>query len=535
MVGMDMGKGSGGLPVLPPASTKAKLVGISMALFAAFGGYLYGYDTGYISGTKEMPYWLETFGEKNAKGEYILSTANDSLVTSILSAGTFIGALLAYPFGDILGRRWGVIASCAIFCIGVALQTASTTIPVFAVGRVFAGLGVGLTSCLVPMYQSECAPKWIRGAVVAAYQWAITIGLLIAAVVVNATKDRPDPSCYRIPIALQFIWAFILALGLYCLPESPKFLILKGREEEAKASLSRLLSLPADSEQVIREYDEVADSLEIERTRGSGSYADCFRSGKGRYRLRTLSGMAVQALQQLTGINFIIYYGTSFFKNSNIKNPFTITVIINVVNVVMTVPGIWAVDRVGRRSCLLFGAALMAICQFIVPILGITLPTSNLDAQRALIALVCIYIGGFASTWGPIAWVVTSEIYPLAIRAKAMSLSTASNWALNFAIGYMTPYLVDVGPGKAGLKSNVFWIWGAFCGICFVFTFFFIPETKGLSLEQVDDLYQNSSILGSNRYRQQLLSGEGLGSEEMKADEVRNDSFKDVDQANQVI
>ncbi|EGF99244.1 uncharacterized protein MELLADRAFT_40379 [Melampsora larici-populina 98AG31] len=532
---MDIGKSPGGLPVLPPASTKAKLVGISMALFAAFGGYLYGYDTGYISGTKEMPYWLETFGEKNAKGEYILSTANDSLVTSILSAGTFVGALLAYPFGDILGRRWGVIASCAIFCIGVALQTASTTIPIFAVGRVFAGLGVGLTSCLVPMYQSECAPKWIRGAVVAAYQWAITIGLLIAAIVVNVTKDRPNASCYQIPIALQFIWAFILALGLYCLPESPKFLILKGREVEAKASLSRLLSLPADSQQVIREYDEVVDSLEIERTRGSGSYADCFRSGKGRYRLRTLSGMAVQALQQLTGINFIIYYGTSFFKNSNIKNPFTITVIINVVNVVMTVPGIWAVDRVGRRSCLLFGAALMAICQFIVPILGITLPTSNLDAQRALIALVCIYIGGFASTWGPIAWVVTSEIYPLAIRAKAMSLSTASNWALNFAIGYMTPYLVDVGPGKAGLKSNVFWIWGAFCGICFVFTFFFIPETKGLSLEQVDDLYQNSSILGSNRYRQQLLSGEGQRSEGTDADEVRNDNFKDVDPVNQVI
>lgn len=129
-----------------------------MALFAAFGGYLYGYDTGYISGTKEMPFWLETFGEPNGSGGFTLSTANDSLVTSILSVGTFCGALLAYPFGDILGRRWGVIASCGVFCIGVALQTASTTIPIFALGRVFAGLGVGLTSCLVPMYQSECAP-----------------------------------------------------------------------------------------------------------------------------------------------------------------------------------------------------------------------------------------------------------------------------------------------------------------------------------------------------------------------------------------
>lgn len=504
-----------------------------MALFAAFGGYLYGYDTGYISGTKEMPFWLQTFGEPDGKGGFMLSTANDSLVTSILSAGTFCGALLAYPFGDILGRRWGVIASCAVFCIGVALQTASTTIAVFSLGRVFAGLGVGLTSCLVPMYQSECAPKWIRGAVVACYQWAITIGLLIAAVVVNSTKNNPDHSCYRIPIGLQFIWAFILSLGLFFLPESPKYLILKGREDEARASLGRLLSLPAGSEQVSREYDEVADALALERTIGAGSYVDCFKSGRGRYRLRTLTGMAIQALQQLTGINFIFYYGTSFFKNSGIKNAFVITIITNVVNVAMTIPGIWAVDKMGRRSMLLAGAAVMCACEFIVAILGVTLPSSNLGGQRALIAFVCIYIGAFASTWGPIAWVVTSEIYPLAIRAKAMSLSTASNWALNFAIGYSTPYLVDEGPGKAGLKSNVFWIWGGCCALCFIFTFFFIPETKGLSLEQVDDLYQNSSILGSDRYRRQLLEDEANGITRRAVDsegpvDVRDDKLKEI-------
>ncbi|KAG0152412.1 hypothetical protein CROQUDRAFT_649808 [Cronartium quercuum f. sp. fusiforme G11] len=494
--------------VMPPPSTKAMLVGISMALFAAFGGYLYGYDTGYISGTKEMPYWLQRFGEPDDSGKFILTTEKNSLVTSILSVGTFVGALLASPIGDTLGRRWGVIAACGVFCIGTTLQLASSSISTLAVGRVFAGLGVGVTSCLIPMYQSECAPKWIRGAVVACYQWAITIGLLIAAIVVNVTKNRPDSSCYRIPIGLEFIWATILALGLFCLPESPKYLIFKGRKEQARAALGRLLSLPADSEQVTREFNEVNDALVLERTIGVGSYADCFRSGKGRYRLRTLSGMGIQALQQLSGVNFIFYFGTSFFKNCGISNAFTISIITNAVNVSMTIPGIWAVDKTGRRLSLLMGAALMAVCEFIVAILGLTVSTSSSAGQNAMIASVCIYLGAFAASWGPVPWVVTSEIFPLAIRAKAMSLSTASNWALNFAIGYSTPYLVDSGPGKAGLGTNIFFLWGGLCTLCFFFTFLCIPETKGLSLEQVDDLYQNSSIIGSDSYRRKLLTAE---------------------------
>ncbi|KAI8449113.1 hypothetical protein BY996DRAFT_200199 [Phakopsora pachyrhizi] len=397
-----------------------------------------------------MAYWLQLFGEQDLNGNYVLSTANDSLVTSILSVGTFSGALLAFPVGDI--------------CI--AIQTASTNVPVFAVGRVLAGLGVGLTSCLVPMYQSECSPKWIRGAVVACYQWAITIGLLVAAIIVQLTKDINSASCYRIPIGLQFIWAFILSIGLYFLPESPKYLILKGHKQEAMNSLGRLLSLSTNSEPVQKEYDEVNDSLKKENALASFTYLDCFRSGPGKYRLRILTGIALQALQQLSGINFIFYFGTTFFRNSGISNPFLTTIITNAVNVGMTIPGIWLVDRAGRRSLLLIGAAVMCACEFIVAIV---------------------------------------EIYPLAIRAKGMSLSTASNWAFNFAIGYSTPYLVDIGPGKAGLQSKVFFIWGAFCALCFIFTFFFIMETKGLSLEQVDQLYINSSIIGSNAYQRKIL------------------------------
>ena len=130
-----------------------------------------------------------------------------------------LGALLAAPFADHLGRKWGLIVSCFVFSIGVALQTAATAIPIFVIGRVWAGIGVGLVSTLVPMYQSECSPKWIRGAVVGLYQFGVTIGLLLSNIFNNATKDRPNHSSYRIPVAIQFVWAAVLAFGMFLLPE----------------------------------------------------------------------------------------------------------------------------------------------------------------------------------------------------------------------------------------------------------------------------------------------------------------------------
>ncbi|KAL8284209.1 hypothetical protein RQP46_004958 [Phenoliferia psychrophenolica] len=390
-------------------SLKGQYMAIATTCFAGFGGFLYGYDTGYI-------------------------------ITSIMSVGTFVGALLAYTVGDYGGRRFGIIAFLFLFCIGIACQTGASTFPTMVVGRVFAGLGVGGTSCLVPQYQ--CAPKSIRGAIVGGYQWAITIGLLIASVVVNGTKDFNDASAYRIPI-----WAFILGVGLLFLPESPRWLVMKGRNVEAKACISRIIAQP--------------------------------------------------------------YYGTSYFKNSGIKNAFIINIATAVVNVGMTPVGLFAIERVGRRHLMMYGALGMAIAQFIVAIVGTVCDQSNMPAQRTLVGFVCIFVGHFAATWG------LGAIFPLQTRGMSMSLSTASNWLLNFAIGYATPYLVDTGKGNADLQSKVFFI------------FFCLPETKGLSLEQVDLLYRNSTILGSNAYRKKILAenihdGDGLGEKTSKNDSAEH-------------
>jgi sugar porter (SP) family MFS transporter len=504
------------------AQAKNKWAGILMTAFSAFGGVLFGYDTGVISGIKEMKEWLAQFGEATTNLEeypsgYFISSSTESLVVSILSAGTFFGALLGAPVADHVGRKWGVVLACAIFSVGIIMQTVATAVPLFVVGRVFAGLGVGLVSCLIPMYQSECSPKWIRGAVVATYQWAITIGLLIAAVVNDATKDMSGAKSYQIPIAIQFVWAGVLAAGMMFLPESPRWLIKRGRHEAAAHALGRLTGLPGSDPAVQAELNEISTNLEAERSLGESSYADCFKFNHNKIAWRTLTGIAIQGWQQLTGINFIFYYGTTFFKRAGISNPFLITIATNIVNVFMTLPGMWGVEKFGRRTLLLYGAAGMAICEFIVAIVGVTISTDNIAGQKVLIAFVCIYIAHFAATWGPIAWVITGEIFPLQVRAKAMSLSVASNWLWNFGIGYATPYLVNKEAGSAGLEVKVFFIWGSTCLGCFIFTYFCVPETKGLSLEQIDTMYQNIYPWQSRPYRARLLAeGEDDSSFERK-------------------
>lgn len=472
----------------PADEAGATAPAILVGLFISFGGVLFGYDTGTIGGILAMPYWRNLFstGFINPKdGMRDVTASQKSEIVSILSAGTFFGALFSAPIADTLGRRFGMIFNTGVFTLGVILQCAATAIPMLVAGRFFAGLGVGLLSATIPLYQSETAPKWIRGTIVGCYQWAITIGLLIAAIVLNSTKNRNDTGSYRIPIGVQFAFSIIMVGGMLILPETPRFLIKKGNQQAAAKSLSKLRRLPVDHPALVEELAEIQANHEYEMSINQAGYIDCF---KPPIRKRQLTGIALQALQQLTGVNFIFYYGTSYFSNSGIKNPFVVTMITSVVNVCSTVPGLYLVESWGRRPLLMMGAIGMSFCQLIVASVGTALPGSQ-AASKCLIAFVCFYIFFFASTWGPCAWVVTGESFPLKARAKGLSMTTASNWLLNFIIAYVTPYMVDDGPGDANMGSKVFFVWGGFCVICTFFVYFCIYETKGLSLEQVDELY----------------------------------------------
>ncbi|KAH8813205.1 MFS sugar transporter-like protein [Xylogone sp. PMI_703] len=464
---------------------------IMVGLFVATGGLLFGYDTGTISGILAMNAFREQFSSgyiDPADHQKNLSPAESSQVVAILSAGTFFGALIAAPVGDRFGRRFSLLIAVIIFSFGVCLQTVAMNIPVLLSGRFFAGLGVGLVSVLVPLYQSEMAPKWIRGTLVGAYQLAITTGIFLASVVNIITCNINGVKAYRIPLAMQFVWAGILFVGLLLLPETPRYLIKQNLHAEAASSLSRLRRLDITHPALIEELAEIEANHEYELSLGPSTYRDAF-FGSPHLGRRLLTGCGLQILQQLTGCNFIFYYGTTFFKNIGIKSPFVIQLITNVVNVVSTFPGIVLVEGLGRRKLLMVGAAGMSICQFVMAAVGTAVPDSR-AANLVLISFVCCYIFFFAASWGPVAWVVTSEIYPLKVRAKSMSISTSANWLFNFGIAYGTPYLVTAGPGTANLGIKVFFLWGTFNILACIFVWTMVFETSKISLEQIDELYE---------------------------------------------
>lgn len=248
-----------------PVTFKAYL----MCAFASFGGIFFGYDIGYISSVMAMPYFIHTFTGKpyppaTAADDFALSPSNASLITSILSAGTFIGAIVAGDLADFIGRKYTILSGCFIFIVGIILQTASTSVGLLSAGRAIAGLGVGFESAIVILYMSEIAPRKVRGALVAGYQFCITIGLLLASCVDYSTQSRLDSGSYRIPIATQFLWALILGGGIAWLPESPRYYVKRGRLDKAIRSLTSLRGQPDDSEFVQAELAEIVANHEYE-------------------------------------------------------------------------------------------------------------------------------------------------------------------------------------------------------------------------------------------------------------------------------
>lgn len=299
------------------------------------------------------------------------------------------------------------------------------------------------------------------------------------------------------------------------LPDSPRYFVKRGRLDRATDSLSRLRGQPADSEYIQVELAEIVANEEYERqlipnTTWFGSWANCFKgslwTGKSNLR-RTILGTSLQMMQQWTGVNFIFYYSTPFLQSTGaISNTFLISLIFTLVNVCSTPISFWTVEKFGRRSILIIGAFGMLVCQFLVAIIGVTVGfnkthpdpsdpdasiANNIPAVNAQIAFIAIFIFFFASTWGPGAWILIGEIFPLPIRSRGVALSTASNWLWNTIIAVITPYMV--GETHGNLKSSVFFVWGGLCTCAFVYSYFLVPETKGLSLEQVDRMMEETT------------------------------------------
>nr|AOR51667.1 high affinity glucose transporter Ght2 [Phaffia rhodozyma] len=388
------------------------LTSIALTVFASIGGFVFGYDTGQIACITPLPDFLQRFGQTDASGKKYLSNARNGLIVGLLSIGTLTGAVTGGYISDIIGRRKAMTCAASMIVVGIIIQMTSTHVwQQFAMGRFVAGLGVGALSANVPTYQAELAPKQIRGSLVGTYQLAITLGILVAECFGIGLRRLDSAASWRTLIGLCIVFCFILGVGILFMPESPRWLLMHGKPEEARKSLARVRGTTVDALDPYVEHDfhEIQKSCETELTYGKGTWSECFSS---RMRMRTLLGILLQMFQQLTGANFFFYYGATLFAGVGLSDGYATQIILGAVNVVCTFPGLYFYERFGRRKPLIFGGIWQSFWLFAYSIAGTAgNPLTSKPVGNFMIVASCLFIAGFASCWGPGVWLVTSEMY----------------------------------------------------------------------------------------------------------------------------
>jgi sugar porter (SP) family MFS transporter len=361
---------------------------------------------------------------------------------------------------------------------------------------------------IAPLYISEIAPPEIRGALLVLQEFAIVLGIVIAFWITFGTRFMPSEWSWRLPFLIQMIPGLILGVGIVFLPFSPRWLSAQGRDDEALQSLSKLRGLPTNDSRVYQEWceirAEVAFQVEVNAERHPNlqkntrsnrwklevqSWLDLFRHGCWK---RTMVGVGIMFFQQYSGINALIYYSPSLFATlgQGYEMRLILSGVLNVTQLVGVATSLWTMDRFGRRPLLLWGAGLMFVSHLIIAIFVGKFGGRWADYSAegwVAVTFLFIYMFSFGATWGPVPWALPSEIFPSSLRAKGVAMSTCSNWLNNFVIGLITPPLVQ----NTGFGAYAFF--AVFCLIAFFFTYFFIPETAGKTLEEMDAVFKDIS------------------------------------------
>lgn len=354
-----------------------------------------------------MPDFLERFGQQDSSGEYAFTNVRSGLIVALLSIGTLIGALVAAPLADSIGRRLSVCVWCVICGVGFIIQIAADTAWYqVMIGRLVAGLGVGALSLLVPMYQAETAPPWIRGALVCTYQLFITLGIFLAACFNYGTytHQRHNSGSWRIVIGLGWAFLVILGVGILFFPETPRYAYRRGRRDEAKETLCRVYGAPPHHYAIHTQMEEIEAKFLAESHVKGGPISEIvsmFRAPRVAYRV--MLGMGLQMFQQLTGANYFFYYGTTIFRSVEISS-FVTQMILNGINFGVTFIGLYLVEHYGRRKSLMAGSIWMVVCFLIFASVGhFSLdqenPANSPSAGIALIVFASLFILGYATTW----------------------------------------------------------------------------------------------------------------------------------------
>ncbi|UNI22889.1 hypothetical protein JDV02_008733 [Purpureocillium takamizusanense] len=489
------------------------------ASFSAIGGLLFGYDQGVISVILVMPEFLGRF-------EQVSDTASGAgfykgLMTAMITLGAFIGALNQGWVADAYSRKYSIMIAVVVFTIGSALQTAAVDYAMLVIARLIGGIGIGMLSMVVPLYISEISPPEIRGTLLVLEELSIVFGIVVSFWITYGTQYIKSDWSWQLPFLLQMVPGLFLGFGAIFLPFSPRWLASKGREQDALHNLARLRCLPPSDSKVQREWLEIITESKFQRgilaerhpTLVNGgtmeklklevvAWADCFKKGCWR---RTHIGAGLMFFQQFVGINALIYYSPTLFGTMGLDHNMQLIMsgVLNVTQLIGVLTSLWTLDRFGRRKILMYGSVGMFISHFIIAIL-VGLYSHNWPANTSKgwtsVAFLLFYMLAFGASWGPVPWAMPSEIFPSSLRAKGVSISTCSNWINNFIVGLITPPLVQ----NTGFGAYVFF--AVFCFLSFAWTFYFVPETNGKTLEEMDEVFKDHSSVEELERKRRLFA-----------------------------
>jgi sugar porter (SP) family MFS transporter len=433
-----------------------------LAVVAALGGLLFGYDTAVISGA--IGFLTEHFS---------LSAHGKGWAASCALVGCMVGAAGAGMLSDWLGRKKVLMIAALLFTVSAVGAALPRNLWEFVIARVLGGFAIGAASMLSPLYIAEVAPARIRGRLVSLNQLAIVGGMVVVYFVNSRIAQLGDDAWnqtygWRWMFGSGALPAVIFQFLLFFVPESPRWLTKQGHEDQAMAILARV-SGPRQAE---AQMDEIKTTLATE----TGSITQLFESG---VKTALFIAVVLAVLQQITGINVVLYYAPEIFKTAGLKTAQAIsdTVIVGIVNAAFTLVAIWLIDQLGRKPLLLIGSAGMGIS---LGLLGGAFYLEKFEGSWVLVFTLA-YVASFAMAMGPVVWVVMAEIFPTAIRGRAMSIATVCLWVSCYLVSQTFPWMLEQLKG-----AMTFWFYAAICGVAWVFVALYVPETKGKTLEEIE-------------------------------------------------
>ena len=452
---------------------------IFMAVVAAIGGILFGYDTAVISGTTEI-----------VKSQFGLSDAGEGWYVGCALIGSICGVLAAGSLSDYLGRKLTMLISAALFSISAIGCAVCGSFDGLVAYRIIGGVGIGIVSIVSPIYISEVSPAKIRGTLVSLYQLAVTVGFLLAYTANWAIDANIDPTlsgdvtmwqkimnteAWRGMLGSETLPALLFFIIIFFIPESPKWLIVNGKLDKASLVLGKIYASEAE---VRNEIQTTQDSLNGET---KGAWADLLKPG---IFIAVLAGSAIAILGQFMGVNAVLYYGPKIFSEAGFDNPMFSTVLVGVVNCVTTVLAVFIIDRVGRKQLIYWGVSGMILCLVAIGIYfawGTTLGLGN----GFMLTFFLAYVFCTAISICAVVFVLLSEMYPNSVRGRAMSIAGFALWIGTYLIGQLTPVLL--GWSQAG----TFFIFAACCVPYMLIMWRVIPETTGKTLEEIEAYWTN--------------------------------------------